>query len=125
MASFLIVQKDGNIKETNVKNMKEEELYKKAGFRLADGFKLHASWTVENVKNKTYSIEVYGKTDGKANQENKYEFPPPIDNTLFFGSCLIVNKKGEQAGTGQPATRTLSKSEGSQKPQPEAEGRSR
>lgn len=95
MASFLIVQKDGNIKETNVKNMKEEELYKKAGFRSADGFKLHASWTVENVNNKTYSIEVYGKTDGKANQENKYEFPPPIDNTLFFGSCLIINKKGE------------------------------
>jgi hypothetical protein len=32
---------------------------------------------------------------------------------------------GEQAGTGQPATRSQSKSEGSQKPQPEAEGRSR
>jgi hypothetical protein len=96
MASFLIVQKDGNIKETAVKNMKEDELYKKAGFRSADGFKLHASWTVENVNNKTYSIQVYGKTDGKANQENKYEFPPPIDNTLFFGSCLILNKNGEQ-----------------------------
>jgi hypothetical protein len=31
----------------------------------------------------------------------------------------------EQAGTGQPATRSLSDSEGSHKPQPEAEGRSR
>ena len=95
MASILIVQKDGNIKETTVKNVKEDELYKKAGFRSAEGFKLHASWTV-NVNNKTYSIQVYGKTDGKANQENKYEFPPPIDNTLFFGNCLIVNKKGEE-----------------------------
>ena len=96
MTSFLIVQKDGNIKETTVKNMKEDELYKKAGFRSAEGFKLHASWTVDNINNKTYSIQVYGKTDGKANQENKYEFPPPIDNTLFFGNCLIINKKGEQ-----------------------------
>jgi hypothetical protein len=34
-------------------------------------------------------------------------------------------KKAEQAGTGQPATRSQSKSEGSDKPQPEAEGRSR
>jgi len=31
----------------------------------------------------------------------------------------------EQAGTGQPATRSQSKPEGSDKPQPEAEGRSR
>jgi hypothetical protein len=34
-------------------------------------------------------------------------------------------EQAEQAGTGQPATRPESKSEGSDKPQPEAEGRSR
>ena len=34
-------------------------------------------------------------------------------------------KKSEQDGTGQPATRPESKSKGSDKPQPEAEGRSR
>jgi hypothetical protein len=34
-------------------------------------------------------------------------------------------KTAEQAGTGQPATRPESKSEGGDKPQPEAEGRSR
>jgi len=38
---------------------------------------------------------------------------------------LIPKKEAEQAGTGQPATRPESKSEGSDKPQPEAEGRSR
>jgi hypothetical protein len=36
-----------------------------------------------------------------------------------------ITEKAEQAGTGQPATRPESKSEGSDKPQPEAEGRSR
>jgi len=35
-----------------------------------------------------------------------------------------LKKKAEQAGTEQPATRPESKSEGSAKPQPEAEGRS-
>jgi hypothetical protein len=38
---------------------------------------------------------------------------------------LIMKKKAEQAGTGQPATRPESKLEGSDKAQPEAEGRSR
>ena len=36
-----------------------------------------------------------------------------------------IDKEVEQAGTGQPATRPEPKSEGSDKPQPEAEGRSR
>ena len=37
----------------------------------------------------------------------------------------VTMRRSEQAGTGQPATRPESKSEGSDKPQPEAEGRSR
>lgn len=85
MASILIVQKDGNIRETTIKNIKDDELYKKAGFRSAEGFKLHASWTV-NINNKPYSIQVYGKTDGKANQENKYEFP----HQLIIHCSLVV-----------------------------------
>jgi hypothetical protein len=94
MTTYLIVQKDGNIKETTVKQFSEEDLYKKAGFRTSDGFALHATWLVENVNHKNYNIQVYGKTDGRANQENKYEFPPPIDNTLFFGNCIILNRVG-------------------------------
>ena len=40
-------------------------------------------------------------------------------------STRATKDSAEQAGTGQPATRSQSKSEGSDKPQPEAEGRSR
>jgi hypothetical protein len=40
-------------------------------------------------------------------------------------SPAVVIPKVEQAGAGQPATRPESKSEGGDKPQPEAEGRSR
>jgi hypothetical protein len=39
--------------------------------------------------------------------------------------AIQKNHEAEQDGTGQPATRSQSKSEGSDKPQPEAEGRSR
>jgi hypothetical protein len=38
---------------------------------------------------------------------------------------LVIPTQAEQAGTGQPATRPESKSKGGDKPQPEAEGRSR
>ncbi len=43
---------------------------------------------------------------------------------LLLGTTQLP-KSGEQDGTGQPATRPELKSEGSDKPQPEAEGRSR
>jgi hypothetical protein len=93
--TILVVEKNGEIKEVVLKSTDESELYKKAGFKSADGFQNHAQWNVENLKNKNYCIHVYGKTSGRANQENKYEFPPPIDNTLFFGNCVLVNKKDD------------------------------
>ena len=90
--TILVVEKSGELKELTLKSLDENELYKKAGFKTPDGFKCHVQWNIENLNNENYSICVYGKTTGRANQENKYEFPPPIDNTLFFGNCLIVNK---------------------------------
>lgn len=90
--TILVVEKSGELKELTLKSLDENELYKKAGFKTPDGFKCHVQWNIENLNNQNYSICVYGKTNGRANQENKYEFPPPIDNTLFFGNCLIVNK---------------------------------
>ncbi len=44
---------------------------------------------------------------------------------ILIQSNTLKIPKIEQAGTGQPATRPESKSEGGDKPQPEAEGRSR
>jgi hypothetical protein len=91
MPSIIIVEKLGEIKALQVKNWNESELYKKAGFKSGDGFKCYTTWNVEIDKTK-YSIDLYGKTTGRANQENKYEFPPPVDSTLFFGNCVLVNK---------------------------------
>ena len=93
---LLVVDKTGTIKESVLKTWNEEELYKKAGFKNGQGFKLATTWKVDDINKKSYTINVYGKTDGRANQENKYEFPPPIDETLFFGSCLIVHMKGDE-----------------------------
>ena len=54
------------------------------------------------------------------------ESPPTADFKRSFEFLAEAPKApAEQAGTVQPATRPESKSEGSDKPQPEAEGRSR
>jgi hypothetical protein len=95
--TILIVDKSGTIKETTIKTYDESELYKKAGFKTSEGFKLYAEWNIDDVNEKNYSISVFGKTTGKANQENKYDFPPPIDSKLFFGNCVIVNKNDNEA----------------------------
>jgi hypothetical protein len=87
--NVIIVEKTGTLKSLMIKEYKEEELYKKCGFKKPDGFKKHTDWKIK-LDGKKYVISVYGKTDGKANMENKYDFPPPIDNTLFFGSCIII-----------------------------------
>ena len=92
---ILIVDKSGKIKELELKNYHENELYKKAGFKSAEGFELQTEWGAE-INGKPFFVSVYGKLNGRAGQENKYEFPPPIDNTLLFGSCVIVNKQNGQ-----------------------------
>jgi hypothetical protein len=90
MPSFLIVEKTGNIKEVVVKKWDESELYKKAGFKNAEGFTIQTTWEVE-IKNRKFNVQLYAKKTGRAGQENKYEFPPPVDNSLFFGNCLLVD----------------------------------
>ena len=77
---------------------------------------------------------VDGSGDPQIDPDNWYHF----DVSLAFGgpgsspsprlSSVTTNtpkRQGEQDGTEQPATRCQSKSEGSDKPQPDAEGRSR
>ena len=89
--TIVIVEKSGDLKSTTMKDFKEEELFKKCGFKKGEDFVKQHDWSVR-TGGKKYVISVYGKTDGRANSENKYDFPPPIDSTLFFGSCAIVAK---------------------------------
>ena len=48
-----------------------------------------------------------------------------VGDFVMFFTHQPKTRQAEQGGTGQPATRPLSASEGGDKPQPEAEGRSR
>jgi len=98
MTSIIIVEKGGSLKALSVKEYQETDLFKKCGFKKADGFSKQTEWIIKMSGSK-YIVAVYGKTEGKANGENKYDFPPPIDNVLFFGSCALVCSKVEGVTT--------------------------
>ena len=94
--TMLIIEKNCTIKSVTIKNYQEEELYKKCGFKKKEGFEKKITWNVK-IEGKKYHIHVFAKEEGKSNFENKYDFPPPIDNKLFFGSCaLIAQTSNEQ-----------------------------
>ena len=88
--TFLIVEKSGSIKEVSVKSINKDEIYKKCGFRKPDGFDCRTTWKNVKVGNQNYSVQLWARDDGKADTENKYDFPPPVDNTLYFGNCALV-----------------------------------
>ena len=60
------------------------ELYKLCNYRNNTNFELLCSWNDE--------YELYGKKVGRSGNENMYEFPPPIDKELYFGTLCIVKK---------------------------------
>ena len=95
--AVIIVDKSGTLKVLNIKEYNESELFKKCGFKKAEGFDKHTEWIV-NMDSIKYGISVYAKDNGKAGSENKYDFPPPIDNKLFFGSCAIVGSIIDMSG---------------------------
>jgi hypothetical protein len=92
--SIIIVEKEGILKPLSIKDFKEEELYKKCGFKKGDDFIKQVEWNAK-YEGEKYYIEVFAKTEGRHNSENKYDFPPPIDSKLFFGNCAVLayNKK--------------------------------
>ena len=99
MTVIVIVEKAGTLKSLNIKDYKEEELFKKCGFKKVDGFEKQTEWNVKISGQGKYLVSIFAKTDGKANTENKYDFPPPIDSTLFFGACAIICSCKQDDGT--------------------------
>lgn len=89
MTSVLVIDKQCSIKEISLKKYNEHELYKKCGFKKEDGFNKEGEWSVKMDK-QNFVVFLYGKVNGRATHENKYDFPPPADNILLFGSCLLI-----------------------------------
>jgi hypothetical protein len=75
---ILLIEKDGNIIEKNVKSL--EKMYSLCGYRTNKDFEKLYQWD-------TY--ELYGKKTGKKDKENQYSFPT---NDKYYGTLCIIKK---------------------------------
>ena len=89
MISIILIDKSGTIKESKVKNVTKEDLYKKCNCKNPNEFKKRTTWKV-NLDNENVVVELWARESGRANMENKYDFPPPVDSVLYFGTCALV-----------------------------------
>ena len=90
--TIVIIQKNADLKEQVVKQFSLEDLYKKCKFRNTNHFDIRYTWQVGN----SGFVSIYGKDNGRAGSENKFDLPPPLDNSLFFGAMALVFHKNKK-----------------------------
>ena len=95
MPRVVLVDKTGTLKELNSKGLVIGDLYKKCGYRKVDGFDMVAEWDTKKGGDEVTKVQVWGKSEGRAGSENKYELPPPVDSKLLFGTLAVVGVDNE------------------------------
>jgi len=94
---IVIIKKSGSLNDLDwKKNIDFENIYKKGGFRKNTDFAKRHTWKIKEGD----FVSVYSKNTGRANTENKYELPPPIDSDLYFGRIVII-RHSEQIPTAE------------------------
>lgn len=89
MISIAFIRKNGDVETKTLRGMDEDTLYKKCGFSNNESFgKIHTFQMDE------YKVSLFSKKEGKSNLINKFELPPPIDTTLFYGSIAVICHSG-------------------------------
>ena len=88
MVKVVVIDKNNNKKET-VLNYEHSEFYKKCNYRNNNNFDVSHTWEFKD-NGETYYISVFAKDKGRANSENKYDLPPPIDSNLYYGTIMLV-----------------------------------
>ena len=91
MKKVILIEKTGTIKETNIKKFNKDELFKKCKFKDNNNFEKRHTWKFND-----FFISIFAKDSGRANTENKYEMPPPVDKNLFFGNILACSHKEKE-----------------------------
>jgi hypothetical protein len=91
---IVIVERNGDLRASSINSYTPLELSKKCKLKTASGFEIRAEWAYSGCSStdERFMVELWAREDGNAGQENKYEFPPPVDTILFFGACALVAK---------------------------------
>jgi len=97
----ILVSKHGTLKEIRATELEYCKVCKTPPTYESE-FKRQVTWT---IKKYATVIDLWARANGRAGQENHYEFPPPVDEVLFFGECLIVSRSCDSvSGSHTPLT---------------------
>lgn len=87
MLTYLQIKSNGDVEEKNAKTLTTSNLHKCCNYKTDKDFEcIHIFQFADD------EYIVYGKKCGRANNENKYDFPPPIDTVLLFGTLCILKR---------------------------------
>ena len=95
MVKIILVNKNASLTEKSVKKLELSTLYKKCSLKSAANFEKRHTWNVDN-----YFYSVYAKDNGRANSENKYDLPPPVDEELYFNTMTIIKHTEPEVTNG-------------------------
>lgn len=83
---MIIVEKSGILRPLHVKQFDVSSIYKKCGFKQMDHFTKQHQWQCNS-----YTIELYGKSVGRASNMNNYAFQQ-CPSTIY-GNCALIAKE--------------------------------
>jgi hypothetical protein len=90
---IIVVDKKGTINKKQLNSVDQlKDIYKKcctSRNATAEEYPKLTTWEIIENNKKIY-IDLYGKQNGRAGFENKYELPPPVDKLLLFNSFALV-----------------------------------
>jgi|TARA_R110001592_G_scaffold233930_2_gene491488 hypothetical protein len=89
MPTIVLINKNSDIKQSKIKDLTRDILHTKCGFKNDNDFDKRTTWNIA-IEEETFNIELWAKNNARANTENKYDFPPPIDSELYFGTCALL-----------------------------------
>jgi len=94
--TVILIARDGTAETIQSSALTDSVLHKRCGLKSNEGFAKQTVWNVPDDISQTMArAELWAKTIGRSGHENKYDFPPPVDSTLFFGKCLIVARNSD------------------------------
>jgi hypothetical protein len=91
--NIIVIDKKGTIHKKKLNSSEQlKDIYKKcctSRNASPEEYPKITTWELDDNNNKVY-IDLYGKQNGRAGFENKYELPPPVDKMLLFNSFALV-----------------------------------
>lgn len=91
--SIIVINKNGSMKQQNVKHLTQDTIYKKCGLRNSNGFHRIHVWYVHTMNVDT--VELWSCDTVKSGQDNKYELPPPLESKVYYGSMALISVQND------------------------------